>query len=151
MTTQQRAKAGGELGANGEWYEGGKFIATKDNPKSAPPLRTLLAPDPARMAADEARTASIQQWLERRRAELADVIDVLTQCPEGYDAAVWAQRVADHAAGFEASLGRTLWVQGCLSRKQAEAAVRVVYGRRNRRIEDAWDERVQCLMQDWVE
>jgi len=26
--TQPRAKAGGEFGANGEWYEGGKFINT---------------------------------------------------------------------------------------------------------------------------
>ena len=26
--THSRAKAGGELGANGEWYEGGKFINT---------------------------------------------------------------------------------------------------------------------------
>lgn len=32
-TTQKRAKAGGELGANNEWYEGGKFIATQDLPK----------------------------------------------------------------------------------------------------------------------
>jgi len=31
---QRRAKAGGEFGANGEWYEGGKFIATTDHPKS---------------------------------------------------------------------------------------------------------------------
>jgi hypothetical protein len=30
MTTSihSRAKAGGQFGANGEWYEGGKFIAT---------------------------------------------------------------------------------------------------------------------------
>jgi hypothetical protein len=27
-TTHSRAKAGGEFGANGEWYEGGKFINT---------------------------------------------------------------------------------------------------------------------------
>jgi len=27
-TTQQRAKVGGEFGANGDWYEGGKFINT---------------------------------------------------------------------------------------------------------------------------
>ena len=27
-TTQKRAKVGGEYGANGEWYEGGKFINT---------------------------------------------------------------------------------------------------------------------------
>lgn len=30
---QQRAQVGGQVGANGEWYEGGKFIATVDNPK----------------------------------------------------------------------------------------------------------------------
>ena len=35
-TTQKRAKSGGEVGANGEFYEGGKFIATKDNAKKAP-------------------------------------------------------------------------------------------------------------------
>ena len=28
-----RAPKGGALGANGEWYEGGKFIATTDHPK----------------------------------------------------------------------------------------------------------------------
>jgi hypothetical protein len=33
VSTQRRAKPGGETGANGEWYEGGKFIATQDNPK----------------------------------------------------------------------------------------------------------------------
>jgi hypothetical protein len=33
-TGQRRAKAGGEFGANGEWYEGGKFIANTDHPKS---------------------------------------------------------------------------------------------------------------------
>lgn len=33
MTKQARAKAGGERGANGDWYEGGKFIATTDHAK----------------------------------------------------------------------------------------------------------------------
>lgn len=28
MKAQKRAKVGGEFGANGEWYEGGKFINT---------------------------------------------------------------------------------------------------------------------------
>lgn len=32
-TTQRRARAGGETGANGEFYEGGKFIATTDHDK----------------------------------------------------------------------------------------------------------------------
>jgi len=32
--THSRAKAGGQVGANGEWYEGGQFIATTDHAKS---------------------------------------------------------------------------------------------------------------------
>ena len=32
-TTHSRAAKGGQVGANGEWYEGGKFIATTDHPK----------------------------------------------------------------------------------------------------------------------
>lgn len=36
-TTHTRAKKGGEFGANGEWYEGGKFINTiPENEKKAP-------------------------------------------------------------------------------------------------------------------
>ena len=34
MATQ--AKQGGEVGANGEWYKGGQFIAQTDMPKGAP-------------------------------------------------------------------------------------------------------------------
>ena len=30
---QRRAKTGGELGANGEWYEGGKWIANTERAK----------------------------------------------------------------------------------------------------------------------
>lgn len=33
MIEQKRARAGGERGANGEWYEGGKFIATTEAAK----------------------------------------------------------------------------------------------------------------------
>lgn len=33
MTTQKRAKNGGEIGPNGEAYKGGQFIATTDKPK----------------------------------------------------------------------------------------------------------------------
>lgn len=32
--TQKRAAKGGEVGANGEWYEGGKFIATTERKKT---------------------------------------------------------------------------------------------------------------------
>lgn len=38
MTTQQRAQVGGQIGANGEWYEGGEFIATTDAAKLAKKL-----------------------------------------------------------------------------------------------------------------
>ena len=34
-----RAKKGGEYGANGEWYEGGKFIAKTERPKSQSQIR----------------------------------------------------------------------------------------------------------------
>lgn len=39
---QARARAGGEVGANGEWYEGGKFIATRDNAKRAAQARRAM-------------------------------------------------------------------------------------------------------------
>lgn len=47
--TQRRAKIGGEAGVNGEWYEGGKFIANTDRAKSHKPAgratgRQLVAP-----------------------------------------------------------------------------------------------------------
>lgn len=35
-TTHSRAKVGGEFGANGEWYDGGRFINTvANNPKGS--------------------------------------------------------------------------------------------------------------------
>lgn len=34
-----RAAKGGQFGANGEWYSGGKFIATTDHPKGCKPAR----------------------------------------------------------------------------------------------------------------
>lgn len=48
--TQKRASKGGEYGANGEWYEGGKFINTvEDNAKrskksSKPSRKRQVAP-----------------------------------------------------------------------------------------------------------
>lgn len=42
QTIQKRAAIGGEIGANGEFYEGGKFIATKDNAKGAPKAKALV-------------------------------------------------------------------------------------------------------------
>jgi len=46
---QKRARAGGEKGRNGEWYEGGKFLPGTEQPKRAPQRsrstgRVLVAP-----------------------------------------------------------------------------------------------------------
>jgi len=38
-TTQVRAKRGGEVGTNGEFYEGGKFLPTTEKPKGKPAKR----------------------------------------------------------------------------------------------------------------
>jgi hypothetical protein len=60
---QKRAKVGGETGVNGEWYEGGKFIATTEQPKGTPattqkpagkqqyePYKWAAAPEPGQRA-----------------------------------------------------------------------------------------------------
>ena len=49
MNHQRRAKPGGEYGANGEWYEGGQWIANTDHPKNnkkkyTPSRRQEIAP-----------------------------------------------------------------------------------------------------------
>jgi hypothetical protein len=45
---QRRAQKGGEYGANGDWYEGGKWIANTDRPKRhgsvKPTRRQQVAP-----------------------------------------------------------------------------------------------------------
>ena len=42
-TGQLRAKSGGEVGPNGEWYPGGAFIATTEMPKMARAKRDKAA------------------------------------------------------------------------------------------------------------
>lgn len=37
--SQQRAKIGGEIGVNGEFYEGGKFLPSTEKPKGKPVKR----------------------------------------------------------------------------------------------------------------
>jgi hypothetical protein len=74
---QKRAAVGGELGANGEWYEGGKFIATKENPKSSPVRFELSAAEMQAKADREAAEMRLQEWLSSRRAALALAISAL--------------------------------------------------------------------------
>jgi len=50
MTAQKRAEKGGEVGANGEFYKGGAFIANTDHPKGQP-------------KAAKVRKAEIKPWV----------------------------------------------------------------------------------------
>lgn len=61
-TNQRRAAAGGELGANGEWYEGGKFIANTDAAKGQKKWKKPTG----RVEVDKG------EWTERPAVESAD-------------------------------------------------------------------------------
>lgn len=142
---QKRAKIGGEFGPNGEWYKGGAFIATTDAPKSAKPEPRPEDPEAAeRRAAAAAQAARIAEWLEGRRTSLNGIIATLTANP-GIDEAIWQQKVVDHAAGFLPSLGRTLWVQGNLSARQAEAVAKAILGRQTKKNAEEWDRMIENL------
>lgn len=152
-TTQRRAQAGGEIGANGEWYEGGKFIATQENTVKTAPMHHEVSPEEAarRAARDEESritAARIQAWLVERRARFADVIARLTANP-GHDPKWWAELLANHQAGFHASLGTQLYSSGALSPKQAQHVAKAIFGRCNRKNADAWDALVTDLSEDF--
>lgn len=153
-TTQRRAKAGGEYGANGEWYEGGKFIATEeDTIKRAPMRHEISAEELARRAAreeqDRITAARVQAWLAGRRARFADLIARLTANP-GHDPKWWAELLQNNQAGFHASLGTQLERGGNLSRRQAEYVAKFVFGRANRKNAEAWDALVADLSEDFA-
>ena len=142
MTTtndgQRRAAAGGERGANGEWYEGGKFIATKDRTKSAPVKREYSAEETAAYLARKAERADFKAnhgaWLAARRGEFANLItEMTTNHGFSHEPSVWKQLVEGYAAGFYPSLGWTLHQTGYLSERQAEYACKFVFNRRNKK------------------
>lgn len=153
--TQRRAKAGGEVGANGEWYEGGKFISTQeDTIKRAPMRHEVTLEETARRAAREnesrVQAARVQAWLTERRARFASVIETLTADQAGHDPKFWAELVKNNQAGFHASLGMQLHDGGALSERQAEFAAKAIYGRCNRKNADAWDALVLGLAERFV-
>lgn len=59
-TTHSRAKKGGEIGANGEWYEGGKFIATTQEAKK----------HKVRLASSRKVQVGLNQWVPDREGFL---------------------------------------------------------------------------------
>lgn len=151
---QQRAKAGGEFGVNGEFYEGGKFLPSRDDrSKQAPPERRQLSPEElaeveARRARDREAASRHQAWLAGRREMFSHVIELLTAQPVGHEMTpeAWARSVENHAAGFYPSLGRTLFVEGQLSRRQAEFVAKYFIGpRQNKRNRRDWEALVDGL------
>ncbi len=138
--TQRRAAAGGEIGANGEWYPGGAFIATTDHSKgcaSAKQERTTQTAEQAeRIREYNARLAA---WRADRADKFAAQCDQFLVCPFGRDQADWLRAVENGNAGFEASLAFELKTYGTLTSRQALFFTKAVFGRQTKRNADAWD------------
>lgn len=151
---QRRARAGGERGANGEWYEGGKFIATKDNPKSAPRIYEISPEEAARRAAlaaeREAQASKLNAWLAARRIQFAVELSMLLDWKPGFamPAERWADMVETGHAGFAADLARQLRDSGSLSPRQASYFVKFVLGRRNKKNAVQWDALETAVMEE---
>lgn len=141
---QRRARAGGELGANGEWYEGGKFIATQeDRPKTAPATRwEPTLEQAAERAARDAKAAEyatrFAAWKSERLVRFADVLAVLLSKPYEVTPERWAWLVENGHGGFLADLGHSLQVGGNLSHRQAHYAVKAMMGRETKKNGGAW-------------
>lgn len=146
---QRRAKAGGEVGANGEWYAGGKFIAThEDTIKAAPMRHEASAEEKARWAAwkaeAEAATARRNAWIAARCEQFRDILNAL----EASGTDQWGHALPAASGSFFQSLAQQLRANGSLSRKQADHAVKATLGRRNKKNAQAWDAAVAALVEE---
>lgn len=146
-TGQRRAKAGGEYGPNGEFYQGGSWIATTDRPKMAPHRSEPLSDEERarRQVARDAEWARAQafqrahdEWRAARVARFGDLLAVLESEPLGI------------FRTFHQSLAEQLRARGCLSQKQARYAVRALLGRENKRNHEQWDTLMTALPQEFV-
>lgn len=155
MTTQTRAKAGGEYGVNGDWYEGGKFMPSReDRPKTAPDVRHTLTDAElgeiaARKARDEDYRTRVVAWRDGRVAQFADVLRVLFAKPADIEQSRWDWMLAkDVDCGFLVSLGKSLQSQGRLTEKQARYVVDAVVGRQTKKTIDEWWQLFEALIED---
>lgn len=148
-TDQRRAKAGGEYGPNGEWYDGGKFIATQaDTIKRAPASRRLLTVEEeesrsqaaAKFAEVESRR---REWIASRTATLSTVLRALEQ-------SLWVDQWGNPEGRnpFLISLAQQLRANGSLSPRQAQFAAKAVVGRRTKRTALEFDELVDLITQE---
>jgi hypothetical protein len=154
VSGQRRAKRGGEFGPNGEWYEGGKFIATSElTRKSSPYHRPELSDEEkARRAAEalerDARAAKFDEWLSARRARFAETISYLTSNPGSHTPEMWAMLLETGHAGFLPSLGRDLHLYGRLSEKQARYVTNAMIGRQTKKNLDEWYQFFDSLVEE---
>ena len=136
---QRRARIGGELGVNGEWYEGGKFIATRDNPKQAPlPKRELTADDLARIEANREREQREIAWLNARKDQFRELTAPFLACPFQLSEARWNDQLSSGHADFNSSLAYQLMRDGSLSERQARYFVKAAIGRETKKNSVAW-------------
>lgn len=147
--TQRRAKAGGEFGANGEWYEGGKFIATQEDTIKAAPVRHEISPEErarreAAQAEHAAAVARLNAWLAARAEQFASVLAVLEATAKD----MWGNPIVTPET-FHQSLGRQLRASGSVSPKQAQFVAKAVYGRRNKRNAEAYDALLTALVEEF--
>ena len=145
-TDQRRAKAGGEYGANGEWYEGGKFLATQEDTIKAAPMRHEITPEElARREAEHAATVErLNAWLAARAEQFAPVLAVLEARLDQ-----WGNPVAMPET-FHQSLGRQLRASGSISPKQAQFVAKAVYGRQNKRNAEQYDALMTALVEEFA-
>lgn len=150
LTIQRRAKAGGEYGANGEWYEGGKFIATQEDTIKTAPIRHEITPEEiarreAAKAEHAAAVARLHAWLAARAKQFAAVLDVLERRPMDQ----WGN-IVETPETFHQSLGRQLRESGSVSPRQAQFIVKAVFGRRNKRNAEEYDALLDALAEDFA-
>ena len=140
--TQRRAKAGGEYGSNGEWYEGGKFIATQADTIKTAPMRHEVTPEElARRAAakaeHDATVARFNAWLATRAEHFKDLLSVLESEPRGTFETFWQ------------SLARQIRESGSLSPKQARYAVKAMFGRETKANREAYWTMLETLEENF--
>jgi len=150
-TDQRRAKAGGEYGANGEWYEGGKFIATKEDTIKVAPMRHEITPEElarreAAQAEHAATVARLNAWLAARAEQFAPALAVLEASPLNDQ---WGETVP-MSETFHQSLGRQLRASGSVSPRQAQFVAKAVHGRQNKRNAEQYDALLTALVEEFA-
>lgn len=149
-TDQRRAKAGGEIGANGEWYEGGKFIATQEDTIKTALMRHEITPEElarraAAQAEHDATVARLNAWIAARAEQFAPVLAVL----EARLNDQWGNPVVIPET-FHQSLGRQLRASGSVSPEQAQYVAKAVYGRQNKHNSEQYDVFLTALVEEFA-